>query len=1176
MDKAVFQPIEKLPAYKRTSEAVEAHNTPVAVFGMTDSQRCHFFAALKYSRPILYIAPNDLKCRRIADELSSMTDAECMIFHTDDSILFSRDSGSRDIDALRISVLNTLRTPPFDAGSYRPIVVTTAGALLRPLIKPGVFDSSIRLVRQGDTLDITELVSFLVMAGYERVPIAESHGQFSIRGGIIDIVCPGGENGVRIELFGDDVDSLREYDPSSQRSTSSVESYCITPAREMVLNEEKTKHTATQLRLAISRFFSKYKADDADEKRRRFEALTENAPEKAFLPFTGAETCFLTEYFAVPPLIVIDEPRAVAEQAAGIMNDFHQTLTSMLERGEALPKYEKNLASIDSLYSEIRDFDILMFQGFSGKTDGFNPKVVCQVEARGLAPFYGNIDALYTEVNRLASSGGRILIQLGTQPKAERIAEELGKRGCYTLRLEDLSGDWPAGTVCTCAGGIENGFVYADVNYTVITEQDIFVQKQTSRRPKHRNIAGASPIRNWSDLNIGDVVVHESHGVGIFRGVKVIEAGGVKRDYLQIDYSGTDKLYVPAEQMDCLQKYIGMEENAPKLNKLGGNEWNATKARVRKSVEDLTEQLSALYAQRSVIKGHSFSPDSPWQIQFEEDFPYQETADQLTAVSEIKKDMESEHVMDRLLCGDVGYGKTEVALRAAFKAVLDNKQVAILAPTTILVQQHYNTLLERFSGYPVKCEMISRFRTQAEKQRILQSLEYGGIDIIVGTHALLGKNIKYKDLGLLIIDEEQRFGVKHKERIKEMKKSVDVLTMTATPIPRTLHMSLTGIRDMSLIEEPPEDRYPVQTFCLDYSDSLVRDAIMRELHRGGQVFYVVSRVIGMETVYKRLTGLVPEASVCVAHGQMSPGELEDTMMDFYNGQYNVLVCTTIIENGIDVPLANTLIVQDADRFGLSQLYQMRGRVGRSNRVAYAYFMIQPNKAVSETAQKRLEAIRDFTDLGAGFKIAMRDLEIRGAGNLMGSAQHGHMSAVGYEMYCRLVEEAVNKLKGNPENAVDIQTNIDMHINAHIPESYIPAEKHRISAYKRIAGISNDDELSDVIDELTDRYGDTPDEVINLMNIAYLKNLASKAGIASISQKDNQLVCTLHPQAKPPLESFTRLLVDNPGILTLRATEPPVLLIAYKPNTAKLSKTNTDPGITYKELLKTALRLFSAL
>ena len=1173
MNKAVFKPIEKLPELLRVRDALASHSTPVAVFGLTDSQRCHFFAALESPRPILYIAANDLKCRRIADELSTLNDSDGRIFHEDDSILFSRDSGSRDIDALRISVLNTLRTP-FDGDGHRPIVVTTAGALLRPLVKPEIFDRSLRLVRQGDTLDLDELTAFLVMAGYERVPTAESHGQFSIRGGIVDIVCPGGQNGIRIELFGDDVDSLREYDPESQRSTESVESYCITPAREMILTDEMTQTLASQLRSAAKRFFENYNGEDGEQKRRRFEALSECMPEKSMLPFANTETCFLTDYFAEPPLVIIDEPKAVSEQASGVLGNFQQTLTSMLERGEALPKYEKNLASADSLYADLRTLDILMFQAFSGKTDGFNPKTVCRIGARNSSPFYGNIDALAEEVSRLTENGGRVLLQLGTQPKAERIAEELRDRNCNSAPLESLGDEWQGGLVCTCAGGLERGFVYTDIGYAVITEQDIFVQKQVSRRPKHRNVAGASPIRNWSDLTVGDIVVHDSHGVGIFRGVKVIEAGGVKRDYLQIDYSGADKLYVPAEQMDCLQKYIGMEENAPRLNKLGGNEWNATKARVRKSVEDLTDQLSTLYAQRAVTKGHSFAPDSPWQLQFEADFPYQETDDQLAAVSEIKRDMESERVMDRLLCGDVGYGKTEVALRAAFKAVLDNKQVAILAPTTILVQQHYNTLLERFSGYPVKCEMISRFRTPTEKQRILQSLEYGGIDIIVGTHALLAKNIRYKDLGLLIIDEEQRFGVKHKERIKELKKSVDVLTMTATPIPRTLHMSLTGIRDMSLIEEAPHNRCPVQTFCLDYSESLVRDAVLRELNRGGQVFYVVNRVIGIEAVYKKLAALVPEASICVAHGQMSAVELENTMLDFYNGKYNLLICTTIIENGIDVPLANTLIVQDADMFGLSQLYQMRGRVGRSDRVAYAYFMVQANKAMSETAHKRLEAIRDFTDLGAGFKIAMRDLEIRGAGNLMGSAQHGHMSAVGYEMYCRLIEEAVNKLKGNAEAPPDIQTNIDIQLNAHIPEAFIRAEKSRIGAYKRIATVTDDESRSDVIDELTDRYGDVPDEVINLINIAYLKNLASKAGLSAISQKDNRLVCTFHASAKPPLESFTRLLFDNPDTLTLRATDPPVLVITYRPNTARPAK--TAPDNTAKQLLAMAVGFFKEL
>ncbi|MBS7262461.1 MAG: transcription-repair coupling factor [Eubacteriales bacterium] len=1093
----LFTPLRKLNFFPRLQADIRNHVSPIAVFGLGDSQKSHLIATSASGRSILFVTSSDARAERAASELESLLGRRVVTFGADNGILYRRGASSTEEESGRIGVLSALRAGEVDC------VACSAEALMRPLVPAALFDENALLgLTVGAALSQESLIASLVALGYEREASAEESGRFAVRGGMVDLVTPQmPDAGVRIEFFGDEIDSLRRYDPQTQRSTGNLETLDLYPAREMLYTPAAAERAHAAMSRAVTELFKNYTADDAVEKKARFTAdlmaLRDGRPEKYEFPLLCRDRVILTDYFRESPLVVIDEPKAVSDRSDSMRDDFAESLRSMLERAEALPAFADNLLSPQAVFSALGRCEMLLLQTFSGALRGFDePAAVYNVAARSVQSFYGNTALFFDELRSLLDTGSTVALCLSTAAKADR------------MRASLTENEIDPGRVGVFVNRLERGFVYVDAAFTVVTEQDIFIKQQYVGRGR-RSARSGIPITSFAELNIGDYVVHDLQGVGIFRGVEQLEISGVKRDYVRVDYAGTDKLYIPAEHMDSIQRFIGAGETPPRINKLGGGEWNATKNRVRKAVEDMTEELSALYAARSLEKGYAFSPDTIWQRQFEDDFPYRETRDQLESIAAVKADMESPKPMDRLLCGDVGYGKTEVAIRAAFKAAMDGKQVAFLAPTTILAQQHYMTLKERLADYPVKCDVLSRFRSPTEIKHVLAALREGNVDILVGTHRLLGKDVVFKDLGLLIIDEEQRFGVRHKEKIKELKKNIDVLTMTATPIPRTLNMSLTGIRDMSLIAEAPEERYPVQTYVLDYSESLVRDAILRELHRGGQVFYVVNRVQGIEAVYHRLSELVPEADICVAHGQMPASELERVVMDFYSGKHNVLLSTTIVENGIDVPMANTLIVCDADKFGLAQLYQMRGRVGRFNRIAYAYLTVRPEKAVSETAQKRLAALRDFTDLGAGFKIAMKDLEIRGAGNIMGAEQHGHMAAVGYEMYCRIVSEAVARLKGEaaPPERRPVETTVELDIDAYIPEEYIGSQVKRIEMYKKFAAVESDEHYSDAVDELIDRFGEPPRCVMNLLDVAYLKNLAVRAGIASVTFKaPRDLVC----------------------------------------------------------------------
>ena len=783
--------------------------------------------------------------------------------------------------------------------------------------------------------------------------------------------------------------------------------------------------------------------------------------------------------------------------------EFNENYSIFLQRGDILPSQGKLLLEKEELIELLEEKINITMDAINKGGEFLSPIRKIEINSAILHHYQGQLDLLIEDILKKKKDGYRTVILSGTRVRGERLVSTLRERGIessYRDNIESIA----LGEVVITFGNLLKGFECPKYRTCVISDKEVFGEAKRKLSKTKSKSKGVSKIKSFAELKPGDYVVHVNHGIGVYKGIKQIEVSGHKRDYLDIVYDKGDKLYVPVDQLDLVQKYIGSEGKSPKVNKLGGAEWQKAKSKVKKSINEIAEDLVKLYAARASVKGYKYSKDTEWQMQFEDEFPFQETPDQLSSIEEIKKDMESDKPMDRLLCGDVGYGKTEVALRAAFKAVMEGKQVAFLVPTTILAEQHYKNMIKRFSDFPIKIDMISRFRTAKEQKSTLQSVKEGNVDILVGTHRLVSKDIVFKDLGLLIVDEEQRFGVAQKEKIKNLKKNVDVLTLSATPIPRTLHMSLTGVRDISVIETPPEERYPIQTYVVEQNDQLIRDAIMREIGRGGQVYFVYNRVEDIEKIANYIKNLVPESRVGIAHGQMTERQLEKEMLDFMANEYNVLVCTTIIETGIDIQNVNTIIIYDADKMGLSQLYQLRGRVGRSNRIAYAYLLYTKDKVLTEVAEKRLKALKDFTELGSGFKIAMRDLEIRGAGNMMGSAQHGHMAAIGYDLYCRMLEDTVKLIKGDIDKE-PIETTVDLKVDAYIPSSYIEDEMQKIEVYKKIAAIESIDEYMDIKEELEDRYSDIPDPVYNLMDIAYIKSRAKLLSIEEIKESGNDVI-----------------------------------------------------------------------
>ena len=1060
----------------------------------------HF--AEKESQSIILTATY-VRARRLAEDLSFFAGGKKILVMPEEEQVFLRYEAKNHEQLIeRMKALKALRT------GEPVIVVAPVSAALKRIAPHEIFEEKVIKLAMGEEADLEKLRESLTAMGYEYAEMVESQGQFSIRGGIIDIFTPDSDWPYRVELFGTEVDSIRTFNQDTQRSLENLKFIEIYPAKQLVASHTDLERGCRAIRkeyeAQAKRFSARKSADAAAKLSELAEQICEyieNVSDLKYLEnyihYFYDRTEFLWDYMT-EGTVMLDDPERIMELLEFREKELKEDFKVLLERGEAVPKDSALITGREELRQVLDLGGTVIFTPFPKRIKGIEHfDRIVNVNSRQMINFAGNLTLLESELKAYAKKGYFITMVFSSDGRLENMKDFAARIG-----LEEKIG--------FAKGSLTCGMDFPEEKRCWICENDIFQHKKKSKRKKAFKDKGQK-IRSFSDIKKGDYVVHENHGIGKFTGIEQLKVQGEKKDYIKIKYAGNDILYIPVEQMDLVQKYVGGDGTSPKINKLSGGEWKNTKAKAKAAVAVLAKDLIDLYAQRKMEKGYPFGKDTVWQKQFEDSFPYEETQDQLGAAEEIKSDMEKPFPMDRLLCGDVGFGKTEVAARAIFKCIDCGKQAAVLVPTTILANQHFYTLKERFAGFPFNIEMLSRFRSEAQQKEIEEKLKNGEIDLIIGTHRLLGKNVQFKDLGLLVVDEEQRFGVEHKEQIKKLKKNVDVLTLSATPIPRTLNMSLTGIKDMSLIEEPPEERYPVQTYVMEQDDSLIRDIIEREMGRGGQVYVVFNRVKGIHQIADRIQQLVPEARIAVGHGQMNESLLEDTMIGFINGEQDVLISTTIIESGIDIPNANTMIIMDADRYGLSQLYQLRGRVGRSNRQAYAYLMYQRDKVLTETAEKRLRAIREFTEFGAGFKVAMRDLEIRGAGNMLGAEQHGHIVNVGYELYCKMVDDAVRALEGEIVNDDKEEITIDLKASAYIPESYISSESVKLQMYKKIASVRSYDDEDEIIDELLDRFGDVPQPAVNLVKISHIRYLAELMSVAEIKQDKNKVTLNFSPE-----------------------------------------------------------------
>lgn len=1085
--KAFLTPLQGLAEFEQIKEKSKTNKGILQVSGCMESQKSHLMYGLSGIAPYrLILAEDERRAREIYEDYR-FYDRKVYSYPAKDLLFFQADIHGNLLIRQRMKVIKALLE------EKELTVVTSIDGCMDFLESLEKIKEQLIHYESDSTVDIEQLKNQLVALGYERVGQVEMPGQFSVRGGIVDIYCLTEENPWRIELWGDEIDSIRSFDPESQRSLENLEELTIYPAVE---------HTG------------------------------------------GKDMVSFLDYFPEERTIIfLDEPNRLTEKGGAVEEEYRQSRMHREEKGSRnLP--ENWLCSFEQLQKELNKRNCISVCALEPKQAGWKVREKFYLEVKSISAYNNSFELLVKDLHQYKKQGYRIALLSGSRTRAERLAKDLQEEGLAAFYGQDYDREICPGEIMVVYGHAKKGFEYPLIKFAVMTESDIFGQEQ--KKKKKKNYSG-SRIQDFAELSVGDFVVHEKHGLGIYRGIEKVEVDRIVKDYIKIEYRGGSNLYIPATQLDCLQKYSGADASkAPKLNKLGTQEWNKTKSKVRGAVKNIAKELVELYAVRQEKEGYVCGPDTVWQREFEEMFPYEETEDQLSAIEDAKRDMESTRIMDRLICGDVGYGKTEVALRAAFKEVQESRQVAYLAPTTILAQQIYNTFVQRMKEFPVRVELLCRFRTPAQQKKAIEDLKKGQVDVIIGTHRILSKDVQFKNLGLLIVDEEQRFGVTHKEKIKQLKKDVDVLTLTATPIPRTLHMSLIGIRDMSVLEEPPMDRMPIQTYVMEYDEETVREAINRELRRGGQVYYVYNRVTDIADVALRIAKLVPDARVDFAHGQMSERELENVMYSFVNGDIDVLVSTTIIETGLDISNVNTMIIHDSDRYGLSQLYQLRGRIGRSNRTAYAFLMYRKNVMLKETAEKRLAAIREYTDLGSGFKIAMRDLELRGAGNLLGAQQHGHMNAVGYDLYCKMLNEAVKEAKGI-HTMEDFETSVDLNVDAYIPDSYISNEFQKLDIYKRIAGIETQQDYDDMLEELLDRFGEPGKAVLNLLAIAKLKAIAHQGYVTEIKQTGKTVRFTLYEKARLNTEGFPALMQKYRRGLQFKNEQEPKFILEPQGN-----------------------------
>ena len=1096
---ALLAPLGELADFQEIRRAEKKGKGILQIAGCVNTQKTHLMYALGDGFEYRVIAfSSEEKAKKAYEEYRIFTD-QVYLYPARDLLFYHADIKGKTLTDQRMEVLRAL----IEKKEQESIaVITTMDAFLDGLPRPEEIRNQKITIDTDSTLDLTRLERELAELGYERESQIEGPGQFAVRGGIIDVFPLTEELPVRIELWGDEIDSIRSFDVESQRSVENLDGITIYPASE------------------------NWK--------------------------TGLGAVSFLEYFPEEKSILfLDEPQHLQEAAETVEQEYFQSRENRIEAGVEEGEDSLTVFQVKDIIGQMNCYSGIGLTTLESKCGMFHVRQTYSIQAKSVNPYNNSFELLTRDLKRLKRSGYRVVLLSASRTRAKRLAEDLRDYDLSSFYSDDMEREVNPGEIMAASGYAAEGYEYPMLKFMVISESDIFGRK---KKKKRRRRYEGQKIQDFAELKPGDYVVHENHGIGVYQGIEKIEVDKIVKDYMKISYAEGGVLYIPVAQMDLIQKYAGADAKKPRLNKLGTVQWGKTKSQVKKAVQAVAEDLVKLYATRQQSEGFVYGPDTVWQKEFEEMFPFEETEDQLQAIEDTKHDMESTKIMDRLVCGDVGYGKTEIAIRAAFKAVQEEKQVVFLVPTTILAQQHYNTFVQRLKDFPVRIDLLCRFRTSYQQKKTVEDLKKGLVDIVIGTHRVLSKDVEFKDLGLLIIDEEQRFGVTHKEKIKKLRENIDVLTLTATPIPRTLHMSLIGIRDMSVLEEAPQDRMPIQTYVMEYNDEMVREAIERELSREGQVYYVYNRVSDIADVAGKIQQLVPEANVSFAHGQMRERELEDIMYDFINGDIDVLVSTTIIETGLDIPNANTMIIQDADRFGLSQLYQLRGRVGRSNRMAYAFLLYRRDKLLKEVAEKRLSAIREFTDLGSGIKIAMRDLEIRGAGNLLGEAQSGHMEAVGYDLYCKMLNEAVLRLKGG-EVEESFNTSIDLNIDAYIPESYIRNEYQKLDIYKRIAAIENEEELDDMTEELIDRFGDIPKKVQQLLHIAALKALAHSAYVTAVEQKGDSIRFTMYERAKIDPQKIPALLAAYRNSLVFRTEEPPYFLYQKRGRSGKETAEN---------------------
>lgn len=1114
---------------------------PIAISGLVDVEKLHVLAGIfnETKRPMVLVTYNEIQARKLYQDLKKLI-KQTYFFPKKEITSYDYVAQSKEIEYKRIDVLNKMYLAKQQKEPI--IIVTTIEAVMQKMIAKDTLYQNVIDFKVGKTYLLDGIKEKLVGLGYERSDLIENKGQFSIRGGIVDVGLSE-KIGVRIEFWGDEVDSIRFFQISSQRSTEMLKEITIFPAHELIVQD---------LSEAVKNIQEKYPEEIEDIE------LIKNGDyiskiNKYFNEFYENQASFL-DYMSDEYLLLLDEKSKINQRKTNIIEDNNKLIESLVEKEKFVPEAIENISKFEYNFEEKQ---IIYLE----QNDSIKNIQKYYFETREINFYNLQLDLLLADIVTYQKNKKKVVLLAGNEISAKKLCDIL-KENQINYKYEREAENVKPGEIIVTIGGFSSGFENYDLNLIVISLQNNF-EEPVKRKKKLSSTFKDSEKIVFADLKPGDIVVHQTHGIGQFIGVNTITADGVTKDYIKIKYRNDDILYVPTNSLDSVRKYIGGGDNSsPRLNKLGGKEWSATTSKVKKNLEAVAKDLIELYAKRQKIKGFSFSPDTPWQKQFEDSFPYTETDDQLRCIQDVKKDMEKPQPMDRLLCGDVGYGKTEVAIRAAFKAVMDQKQVAYLVPTTILANQQYEEFKTRMQEFAINVELLNRFKTKKEQDEIIKKLKLGEVDVVVGTHRLLSEDVNFKDLGLLIIDEEHRFGVKDKEKIKKLRTNIDVLTMTATPIPRTLHMSIVGVRDMSVIYEPPHNRKPVQTYVLEYDQEVITEAITKEIERDGQVFYLFNQVEGIEKKANEISMLVPEAKVGFAHGKMSGRELEEIMESFINQEINVLVCTTILESGIDIPNANTIIVENADRLGLAQLYQIRGRVGRSDKQAYAYVTYKRDKLLSEVADKRLKAIKEFTEFGSGFKIAMRDLEIRGAGSMLGEMQHGHMEQVGYDTYCKLLDEVIKEMQGI-EVVEEQDVQIDLAVSSYIPDNFIENSSQKIEIYQNIALCRTEEELQNVIDEVIDRYGRLPKELENLIDIARIKQLARKANILKIAQRENGIVFYFVKEKIKP-EMVNTLITKYPMLVKFSNAVEPYVTLRIKENENIIEKA--------KEFLNTVIEI----